>query len=50
MMRLLADSGFCVERGLRRFREQRPPGIYKHDYIDDLFKCGGCVTADIIYT
>jgi hypothetical protein len=39
-MRLLADKGYCVERGIRYFREQRPPGIYKHDYINDLFRCG----------
>jgi hypothetical protein len=37
-MRLLADKGYCVERGIRYFREQRAPGIYKHDYISDLFK------------
>lgn len=37
-MRLLAERGFCVERLLRRFAAQRPPGIYKHEYISDLFK------------
>lgn len=36
-MRLLADKGYCVERGIRYFKEQRPPGIYKNDYITDLF-------------
>eukprot|EP00878_Enallax_costatus_P044116 GHUV01052347.1.p1 GENE.GHUV01052347.1~~GHUV01052347.1.p1 ORF type:complete len:135 (-),score=37.70 GHUV01052347.1:18-422(-) len=38
MMRLLADQGWCVARGLKRFVEQRPPGIYKDGYIKDLFK------------
>lgn len=38
MMRLLAATGMCVERGVRRFAAQRPPGIYKHHYIDDLFR------------
>jgi hypothetical protein len=38
-MRLLADKGYCVERGIRYFREQRAPGIYKHEYINDLFRC-----------
>lgn len=38
MMRLLADQGICVERCIRRFREQRPPGIYKDGYIKDLFR------------
>ncbi|GBF98986.1 mRNA-capping enzyme [Raphidocelis subcapitata] len=38
MMRLLAATGMCVERGVRRFAQQRPPGIYKHEYIEDLFR------------
>lgn len=38
MMRLLADQGYCVVRGLKRFKEQRPPGIYKDGYIKDLFR------------
>jgi hypothetical protein len=38
MMRLLAPTGMCVERAVRRFAQQRPPGIYKHHYIEDLFK------------
>jgi hypothetical protein len=37
-LRLLADQGYCVERLLRRFAEQRPPGIYKDEYIFDLFR------------
>eukprot|EP00775_Hariotina_reticulata_P011715 gene11715-11860_t len=37
-LRLLAERGFCVERLLRRFAEQRPPGIYKDEYISDLFR------------
>lgn len=38
MTRLLAATGMCVERGVRRFARQRPPGIYKDHYISDLFK------------
>lgn len=38
MMRLLAGTGMCVERGVRRFASQRPPGIYKDHYICDLFR------------
>jgi hypothetical protein len=38
MMRLLAPTGMCVERAVRRFAQQRPPGIYKHEYIEDLFR------------
>eukprot|EP00879_Flechtneria_rotunda_P016344 GHRR01017100.1.p1 GENE.GHRR01017100.1~~GHRR01017100.1.p1 ORF type:complete len:318 (+),score=60.02 GHRR01017100.1:324-1277(+) len=38
LMRLLSQEGYCVERLLRRFAAQRPPGIYKHDYISALFK------------
>lgn len=38
MMRLLAATGMCVERGVRRFAQQRAPGIYKNEYIQDLFR------------
>ena len=38
MMRLLSPTGMCVERAVRRFAQQRPPGIYKHEYIEDLFR------------
>jgi hypothetical protein len=38
MMRLLAATGMCVERAARRFAAQRPPGIYKHQYLEDLFR------------
>ncbi len=41
-MRFLAGEGMCVERALRRFTVQRPPGIYKDDYIQDLFRCRSC--------
>ena len=37
-MRLMAGKGMCVARALRKFVEQRPPGIYKPEYIDDLFR------------
>ncbi|KAF6258115.1 mRNA capping enzyme, catalytic domain-containing protein [Scenedesmus sp. NREL 46B-D3] len=45
-MRLLADKGYCVERGIRYFREQRTPGIYKHEYINDLFNLEACDDED----
>ena len=38
LMRLMAGKGMCVARALRKFAEQRPPGIYKHEYVDDLFR------------
>ena len=38
MTRLLASTGMCVERAVRRFAAQRPPGIYKDMYINDLFR------------
>ena len=38
LMRLMAGKGMCVARALRKFVEQRPPGIYKPEYIDDLFR------------
>lgn len=37
MMRL-CKTGMAVERALRRFSQARPPGIYKDQYIQQLFK------------
>ncbi|WIA08218.1 hypothetical protein OEZ85_007667 [Tetradesmus obliquus] len=49
-MRLLADKGYCVERGIRYFREQRHPGIYKHEYINDLFRRHNEVRPKMVLT
>jgi mRNA-capping enzyme len=35
---LVRLQGMSVEKALRVFADHRPPGIYKEDYIRDLYK------------
>ena len=34
----MVRHGMSVEKALRVFAEHRPPGIYKEDYIRELYK------------
>ena len=46
----LVRQGWSVERALRIFAEHRPPGIYKEDYIRELYKYNHeplCVPASL---
>ncbi len=38
IVNFLVRQGMSVERALRIFAEHRPPGIYKEDYIRELYK------------
>ncbi|GIM08149.1 hypothetical protein Vretimale_12219 [Volvox reticuliferus] len=38
LMRLRLGSGLSMKRAIARFAMARPPGIYKDQYINDLFK------------
>ena len=38
MMRMLRWEGMTVSRAVRRFAASRPPGIYKEEYLAQLFK------------
>jgi hypothetical protein len=38
MTRLMGATGMSPRRALRDFCTQRPPGIYKDDYINQLFR------------
>ncbi|GLC40885.1 hypothetical protein PLESTB_000012700 [Pleodorina starrii] len=38
LVRLRRDRAMTVRRALQRFAQARPPGIYKDQYINDLFK------------
>jgi hypothetical protein len=38
LMRMQAAEGMNVDRAIRRFAQARPPGIYKDQYIEDLFR------------
>ena len=38
IVNFLVRQGWSVEKALRIFAEHRPPGIYKEDYIRELYR------------